>query len=246
MTEKVLVASLLKGHEPWLDRFFKQLRALEYPKNLIRYAFIEEVQIPMLHEWCSENGRNCWIKTEKAPVPDRFEKLAHLRNVIVEGALQKEACVLWIDSDVVEIPPNLIVDLMKHNVPVVAPTVYIEGTKQFYDTLAFRFLDGENFPMFNPQRSHHDSTVYKFASDDLLQRVELKRNLPSLQEVASVGTCYLASAGLYTKKKVRYHGGDSEQVTFCKDVRNAGYKIYVDFNVKVHHAHLKNYGKQWH
>jgi hypothetical protein len=65
-------------------------------------------------------------------------------------------------------------------------------------------------------------------------------------EVSSVGTCYLVNSKLYLKEKVRYLGGDSEQVTFCREVRNAKKKVYVDFGTRIEHVNLPKYGRNWH
>lgn len=216
----VLVASLVLN-QPWLGRFLEQLNNLQYPEKLLRYAFLENTHINLLHEWCE--NRNCWIKNADPTIPDRFEKLAQLRNIIIEEAhpIGNEHYVLWIDSDIVNFPPTLVTDLMKYDAPVIAPSVYIEGTNQFYDTLAFRDLRGHNFPAF-----------------DLPYR--------GLVEVSSVGACLLVASRLYRQSCLRHRGGDSEQATFCSAVRNIGERVYVDFNIRIEHANLKNYGRDWH
>lgn len=213
----VLVACLIAKEEVWLPRFLDRLSRLSYPK--LRHAFVVGENIPSLRKWAKNNT---WIKKSNPEIADRFERLAHLRNVIVEKAKIKEDYVFWIDCDVVEFQPNLIQDLMRHNVSVVAPSVYIEATNQFYDTYAFRYLNEEHFPAFG---SHPPA---------------------GLLEVHSVGTCYLVHSSLYKQSRVRYHGGDSEQVTFCTETRNVGGRVYVDFGLRVEHANLPNYGIGWH
>ncbi|MCJ7634912.1 ANP1/MMN9/VAN1 family protein [Candidatus Bathyarchaeota archaeon] len=176
--------------------------------------------ISLLHEWAKADT---WIKEVTPPIADKFERLAYLRNVIVEEAhpLFKEDYVLWIDSDVVEFPPSLIKDLMKYDAPVVAPSVWIEGTNQFYDTLAFRNLQGQQIPAFQ--------LPYK-----------------GLIEMSSVGTCYMVASRLYTQTNVRYRGGDREQVMFCSEVRKVGQKVYADFDIRIKHANLPWYGCPFH
>ena len=214
----VLVACLVAQQEPWLQRFLDRLGKLSYPQ--IRHAFVEGKKIPLLHQWAKAK-EDTWIRESDPPITDRFDRLAYLRNLIVEEADIKEDYVLWIDCDVIEFPPNLIEDLMRHNVSVVAPGVYIEGSNHFYDTFAFRFLNEAHFPV--------------------------KNNPPAgLLEVHSVGTCYLVHSSLYSQSRVRYHGGDSEQVTFCTETRNVGGRVYVDFSIKVEHANLPKYGVNWH
>lgn len=221
----VLVACLVAQEETWLPRFLDRLSRLSYPK--LRYAFVVGKRISMLHQWAnqrwSEDKTKTWIKeSDPQELTDRFERLAYLRNVIVEKANIVEDYVFWIDCDVIEFQPDLIQELMRHNVSVVAPSVYIEATNQFYDTFAFRYLNETKFQAFG---SHPPA---------------------GLLEVHSVGTCYLVHSSLYNQSRVRYHGGDSEQVTFCTEARNVGGRVYVDFSLRIEHANLPNYGVAWH
>ena len=210
------------------------LTKLNHRGHAVRHAFVEGEKVRLLHKWAKSDT---WIKREDTPPPldslnqtnqtlrglavaARFERLATLRNRIVEEALRGEDYVLWIDSDVVKFPSSLIADLLKYDAPVVAAGVWIEGTNQFYDTYAFRDLADKFFPTSFPH--------------------------VGLVEVHSVGTCYLVASRLYSEGKVRYRGGDSENVTFCQAVRQLGEKIYADFSIRVEHANLPNYGCQWH
>ena len=216
----VLVACLVAQQEPWLQRFLDCLTKLDYPQDAIRHAFVEGKNVPLLHQWTKANT---WIKEVNPPIADRFERLAYLRNLLVDEAhpIGGEDYILWIDSDVVDFPPSLIKDLMKHNVQVVAPSVWIEGTQQFYDTLAFRNIYGQRIPAWD--------IPYK-----------------GFMEMGSVGCVYMVAARLYSQSKIRYHGGDSEQVKFCEAVRQKGEKVYADFDIHVQHANLPWYGKTWH
>lgn len=220
----VLVASLVSQEEPWLQRFLDCLTKLDYPKDAIRHAFVEGKNTPLLHQWAKANT---WIKEANPSITDRLERLAHLRNLLIDEAhpIGNEDYVLWIDSDVIDFPPTLIKDLMKHGAPVVAPAVWIEGTQpeQFYDTYAFRNIQEQNVPAFN--------LPYK-----------------GLIEMGSIGTCYMVASRLYSKNNIRYHGGktDSEQVMFCAEVRKLGERVYADFDTKIIHANLPKYGRQWH
>jgi len=219
----VLIASLVADNEPWLSRFLQQLNQLDYDKQLLHYAFLEGPTIPLLHEW-SSSKHNSWIRQVNPQIVDRFARLAYLRNYLVDNALSDEDYILWIDSDIVKIPSTLITNLRAHAKAVIAPSVWIEEAKprdQFYDTLAFRDLEGKNFPVFSLPYS-------------------------GLVQVSSVGSCYLVNSKLYRNSKVRYSGGDSEHVTFCSEVRKLGEKVYADFDVKIWHVNLQGYGRHWH
>ena len=184
----------------------------------MRHAFVEGKNSPLLHKWAKPNT---WIKQADPNLNIRFERLAYLRNIILDEALKDEDYVLWIDSDIVDFPANLIRDLMKHNMTLVAPSVWIEGTSQFYDTLAFRDIYEQNVPAFH--------LPYK-----------------GLVEMGSIGACYLAASKVYTKMNLRYRGGDSEHAMFCQDLRKTGEKVYADFDIIIRHANLPQYGGKWH
>ena len=222
--KKVLIASLVADQEPWLPQFLQCLDRLDYPRHAMRHAFVEAKNIPLLHQWAKPDT---WIKEANPPLVDRLERLAYLRNIVVEEAhpMLEEDYVLWIDSDIIAFPPTLIKDLMKHDAPVVGPAVWIEDTQpeQFYDTFAFRTIQGQNVPALN--------LPYK-----------------GFTEMSSVGTCYLVASRLYSQSKIRYRGGgvNSEQVIFCAEVRKLGEQVYADFNIKILHANLPKYGKIWH
>jgi hypothetical protein len=220
--KSVLVASLVPEEEPWLQRFLDCLSKLDYPNEAIRYAFVEGKNVPLLHRWPKPD---VWIKEVNPQISGRLERLAYLRNVIVDEALpvRGESYIFWIDCDVLHFPVSLIKDLKRHKVPVVAPGVWIEETspEQFYDTFAFRDIYGQKVPAFNLR--------YK-----------------GFVEMGSVGTCYLADSRLYTELKIRYSGGDSEQVAFCAEARQKRKKVYADFDLKVLHANLPKYGHAFH
>eukprot|EP00292_Cryptomonas_paramecium_P022244 CAMPEP_0113689344 /NCGR_PEP_ID=MMETSP0038_2-20120614/17103_1 /TAXON_ID=2898 /ORGANISM="Cryptomonas paramecium" /LENGTH=161 /DNA_ID=CAMNT_0000610387 /DNA_START=311 /DNA_END=792 /DNA_ORIENTATION=- /assembly_acc=CAM_ASM_000170 len=74
-----------------------------------------------------------------------LSKVARVRNVMLEEAAagRRHDYVLWLDSDLVEFPPDLPSQLVRAGCDgVIAPLVLIEGPgplgiDQFYDTTAF-------------------------------------------------------------------------------------------------------------
>jgi len=127
---------------------------------------------------------------------------------------------------------------------VVAPIIYIENTEIFYDTLAF-IKDGVHFDHLYP---YHES---------------MQHNI--IVEMDSVGTCFLVKAGdinfndvrdfsvqkcyaeMDGKPFIRFDGeNDSEQIGFCRNIRKAGGKVYMDKRIAVYHADLPKYGLTWH
>ena len=93
----------------------------------------------------------------------RYQKLALLRNYIIEKSTEKiklndNDIILFMDSDIKfdkDIVHELIVDMNKSNADIIAPFVCIENNgvfknNYFYDTLAFRNIDNEQFSHYRP------------------------------------------------------------------------------------------------
>lgn len=93
----------------------------------------------------------------------RYQKLAILRNYLIEKSLEKiklddDDLILFMDSDIKfdnSIIHELIIDMNKVNADIIAPLVCIEDNgvfknNYFYDTLAFRNTDNEQFSHYRP------------------------------------------------------------------------------------------------
>jgi len=97
---------------------------------------------------------------------NRFKKLAELRNYLLtesikntyENTLKDDDLILFIDSDIKfekNIVHELINDMKKCNADIIAPMIYIDNYKDklnsyFYDTLAFRDINGNKFEHLSP------------------------------------------------------------------------------------------------
>ena len=67
-------------------------------------------------------------------------------------------------------------------------------------------------------------------------------------EMASVGCVYLAPAELYREHGLRYRpeGGEVEHLSFMREARKAGTRVWATRKVNVVHAYLPKWGEQWH
>ena len=224
-SKKVLVATLVKDQARWLPRFLEALDRIDYPQEMLRFVFLEggseDASFQMLHRW-AEGRRNVTVRPYYLLPGDRFERLAHLRNALIDQYLKDEDYVFWIDSDIL-VGAKALRQLLSDSVPIVAPMVMIENTETFYDTLAFR-KNGEKFTPGHPY----------FAALTL-----------GITQVDSVGGCYLVDASAY-KAGARYTGGDSENVGFCLSAKEKGFLSYLDMELRVQHINLEKYGVAWH
>lgn len=225
-TKDVLVAVLVRNQAKWLPRFLESLDRLEYSKKHLYFAFLEgdstDGSLEMLGGWAKDRGNVIIGKMNIPTDAGRFDRLARLRNAMVERFAGEVDYFLWADSDII-LPPDLLRNLMEVHVPIVAPMIFIEGTAQFYDTLAFR-RGGAGF-----------SGAYPY----------FKGFSRGKHQLDSVGTCYLVDVGVY-KSGARYSDGISEHVTFCEAARKKGFSVWLDAEHKAYHINLTRYGEAWH
>ncbi|MEA1998146.1 MAG: hypothetical protein U9N61_02300 [Euryarchaeota archaeon] len=246
---RILIASIVSNQGKWLDRFLGALDQLDYLTDRISFAFLTgnntddtfEIldRFEMTHQgplkWDNHNRKQrVWLKGMDSSWDGitRFERLATLRNHLVFESLEDEEYVLMVDSDVLEMPVNLLSTLVNADADIVAPMVYIEdyelyGNDYFYDTLAFRVGDagfGHTMPYIPGYSTLPDQLTY----------------------IDSVGTCYLVNSKVF-RAGVKYQGSEtlSEQVGFCRRANHAGFRIAVLPDVGVLHCNFEMYGERF-
>lgn len=249
---RIMIAVIVSNNEKWLPKFFEAIDGFDYPPEQLSYAFLtgnnsdntfelldayEITHQGTLYWDKGENSRKdkVWLKGLEFKwegIP-RFVKLATLRNHLIMESLEDEEYVLFVDSDVVKMPPSLLRSLLAVDAEIAAPMVYIENFREyndtyFYDTLAFLGDDNRNF-------------------DHTYPYVPGLRTLPTLPiYIGSVGTCYLVDSKVF-RAGVKYQGSDtlSEQVGFCQRARAAGFRIAVAPDVEVLHCNFELYGEEF-
>jgi GT2 family glycosyltransferase len=246
---RVLIASIVSNQAKWLHRFLDAVEGFEYPVDRLTFAFLtgnnDDKTFDILDEfevthqarisWDTQQRKErVWLKGDDVAWDGfhRFVKLAMLRNHLVADSLTDEEYVFVVDSDVVEMPTDLLSSLAALDADIAAPMVYIEdyefyGNGFFYDSLAFRVGD-VGFGHLPPYIPGCDS-------------------LPDhLTYVDSVGTCYLVNSKVF-RAGVKYVGGESlsEQVGFCECAKAAGFRVAVAPDVSVLHCNFELYGERF-
>lgn len=172
-----------------------------------------------------------WPEKERAlylndfpPGRGRYHNNARARNELIETYLKpKHTHVLWMDVDIVEVPPDLIEQLGEiTEKDIVAPFVLIEGTERFYDVGGFQQF----------------GCWFDFAWPHCLGG--------AVCEVDSVGSCYLVPVEVY-RQGARYqpNGNDVEHLSLMRQARKAGYRIFACRNIVAYHADLPKWGQEW-
>lgn len=147
--------------------------------------------------------------------------IAVVRNDIVEQAIGRGCThLLFMDTDQTY-PPDMIERLVSHDKDIVGAKVHIR------------------YPPFHPTLFKYDSDV-----DDYYIVPDSEWRVPQLMEVEATGTgCILIKTDVFlnieypwfefTKNKDGKIVG--EDISFCRKVRSAGYKIYVDTSINCGH-----------
>jgi len=157
---------------------------------------------------------------------------AQARNQLLDKCLAaRHSHVLWLDADLVSVPADIIERLAaisEH--AIVAPFVYVEHSDRwFYDTGGF-------------VKGGQDAASHWPIWPDYWG---------GLVELDSVGTCYLAPAGVYRAYPnlgLRYGvtGDEVEHRGLMADARAAGYRVLATDALVVEHANLPEHGEAWH
>lgn len=163
---------------------------------------------------------------------------AQARNLLIECYLRPEHThVFWLDVDLIDIPDDLIDRLLSiDHKAIVAPFVFVEMLNKgepvsfnnggwFYDTGGF---------------ARNGIFAYPFAP-------YFNGLVSGINEMDSVGCCYIAPAELY-RQGCRYEpvGDEVEHLSFCRQASERGTRIFADTTLKVEHAFLPKYGERWH
>lgn len=189
-----------------------------------------------------------------------LSKVARIRNMMIAeaGVETNYDYTLWLDSDIVEYPPDLPTRLIRENPDgITAPLVLIEepgplGTDQFYDTTAFvkrhmskvsddtsPFVKGRNidrlYPYLVPPGCDDDSLDWKCA-------------MHHGHDVDSVGTIYMVNADIFRVGKAVFadHPSFTEHYPLMEHAWRMGRRVVVTSRSVARHANLPFYGESFH
>lgn len=176
----------------------------------------------VLPEWLT-----AWEELKKPAKPDgkpdwvtwtaQRQVVHHARNEIVKATLTRypEATHLFFIDDDVCVPPDGLLRLLSHNLPVVTG-LYVQRAAPMLPVVYRRDKEG------------HHTHITKFCE--------------GLQEVDACGAgCLLIRTDVLRaieetgERWFDYTGGISEDLSFCSRVKALGYPIVLDFDVKCTH-----------
>jgi len=229
---RIMICLLTKNDAKYLPRFLATMNKLDYPKTKLRWVWIygksKDNTLQIILDFHKKHSYKYEVYEEfpiHMPVRSSLY-VAELCNAFKE-LYKDEEYVLFADTDVVQVPRNTLKEMVKVNKDIVAPYVYIEGTKQFFDTYVFR-INGYRFDKVVLNGKVYDSLNPPFKDEK--KPVELD----------SVGTFILIKGEVF--KRVRWEN-PAPHLQFCKNARKLGYKVYALPYIKIYHANVLKEGE---
>lgn len=156
----------------------------------------------------------------------RFKLFADNCNNTISLIQDDVDYIMWLESDLI-IPNNYLERMLRHfdnpDISIIAPNIVQElphDKHHFYDTWAFRPLDGSKWHNQNPIVSN-----------------------ASLLEVAAVGSSWIYRADIF-RQGIR-HTNKETCVGFCRQARERGYRVFVDLKTELWHPSQGVKNSRW-
>jgi hypothetical protein len=244
MEDRVTVVAPFRECAGRVGPFRARLDALEHVRDRLRVVCVEgdsrDETRALLCEWAAEDSRVCVLACDTgAPLygsvvsEARFAQLAHVFNTGLAAVdRQWSEYVMMLPSDIVY-GPELLGNLLAHDVDVVAPLVFMNG--RFYDVWAFS-RDGRPLPSFTCSET---GKIFDTEDTEGAEGTEifLEGTAPSrkgtLVEMETVGGTLLMKAALL-QAGVRYRAEDVDR-GLCVLARALGYRVWADVGTWVVH-----------
>jgi len=218
---KILIGTMLKNSGGWLSKYWEEVKKLDYPKDKLRIVFVygdsKDNTLKIAKRIVKE--KVCNVEIYKEPNDTLLKRGGAQLSASVYNdwkTLLNEDYFMLLDSDLIELPSNLITELLKVKEDIVAPYPWSEGHRHFYDSWIFR-IGNKRFHPMNPPG--------------------LGLKVPI--EVDSVGTCFLATRESYKSTPIT---NPYPNLSFCNNARRMGYKVIALPYLEVFHADIEKLG----
>jgi len=220
----VMIGVPIKNAAVWLPRFLYQLDKLSGVSRIVFiYGPSEDPTLQMLQTWENETAHVVEIIHEPAMSnPLSAAEIALLyedfQSIIGEEGWEDETHFMLIDSDIMEVPEDLVQRLKAEDKDIIAPFVWIDRANppQFFDVHCFR-LYGYRFYPFSPP-DPNDGEPF---------------------EVDCVGSCYLVKREVFDR--VAYDNPHPHMM-FCENAVNDGYEVWAHPGINIQHLDVQRVG----
>jgi len=223
---KILLCLLTKNNAQSLPRFLKAMDEIDYPKEKLRWTWMYGKSV--------DNTLDLILEYHKSR-PYRFEIYEEpcikrpIRGSLYNAQLytefksfwKEEPFVLFIDSEIVQIPPKAIKELVETDKDIIAPFIFIEGTETFYPSCLF---------------------CWKGLRFGYWPEIASFRNSKDPVELDSVGTMVLIKSKAFLEAEWE---NPLPFYQFCKDAKEKGFQVWGAHYIKVYHSKVTHYPLEW-
>lgn len=235
MMKKVVIAIPVKNCAIYLEWLIRQIQGLDYPRDHISIAFLEndsddnswEVIQKIVKGLDSEEYRQ--VNAEqfhtgfKLPhtsrhLPsvqrERLQSLYTIRQRLVDQFLRDNDYLWYVDADCIMIPNYALKEMLRSGGEIVVPILHYPDMK-LYDFTTVKLVNGSYLKV--------DELMKIYPGEDFI-------------EVDLANAPFMAARAVF--EKVRYEGclDDQEGPCFCRNAAKCGIKPVAAVNVKILHA----------
>lgn len=227
---KLAVLSLFRNRIWALPRYFAQIEALAQKVERLHVVAVENNSTDntrkTLTRWKYPHLNILGQHTNDPEYgsvvhPERFRILSNAANIGLDFIAD------WIDTDLVMFmesdimwTPETVLTLAKNVMStggIIAPMVYTQMDRVFYDFWAFRTSENVHFPTFN--------------------EVKFRTSKQGLEQVWSAGTCLMFPHKLLLAG-ARFDPNEAKNgaiVSFCRKAAELEYNTYVNYDLAIYH-----------
>lgn len=226
---RVLICITAKNDAKFLPRFLEQMKDLNYPKEKLKWIWMYGKSIDDTLDLILDFHKKTPYQFEvyEEPVFENKTRsslwIADLLNFF-KKLWKDEDYILFPDCDIVKIPPETLNVLIGAKKDIVAPYIWIEGSKprQFFDTYIFRVnnktyanveIDGKKYDAWNPPFKDSKEPV----------------------QLQSVGSFILIKSKVFNKVS---WDNPAPHYQFCKAARNSGFTVWSLPFLEIEHANV--------
>jgi len=221
MNKTVLIGVMVKNAERWLPHTFELLEKLSYPRELMRiifeYATSSDRTLEMIKDFIKKGTMKAEVYQE--PYDINLRKYGDGFSAAIFNDFQnmmEEDYFLLFDTDLADIPSDLIQQLMSVDGDFVGPFIWAENYDHYYDTWIARI---------------GNVRLHPYCPAGIGTRVPF--------EIDAIGTVYLAKKEAFKYTPV---GNPYPHLQICNNARRSGFRILLCPNIEVFHIDVAKLG----
>lgn len=237
----ILIATPIKNAVPFLETFFRNLEATDYPAEKLNLALLAsdctDATLPLARElmarhasrfqrtqllhrdWNYHLSKERWARDVQR---QRRSMLAHARNALIDEALSDESWVLCIDVDVLSWPADIIHRLLEPGRSIVTPHCVHEAEQgPSFDLNTFVFKDAAG----GDGAEHLHDDIYQPPAGVTRRYLDAFRSQSGVELDSVGGTMLLVEAALFRdglRFPARPYRGFLETEGFAQMARDFG------------------------